>query len=181
MRGRDWEELLKLWFSRMGSGSTIVKTTAPVRVVRWNTRGKVHRGEFIGFFERAGQCDFEGGYFGLHCVLEAKSVANNRLPLSNIAEHQDRRMKRTAISGGIAGLLVLFGDPFCGYAVAYEEIVVLLDTTKRLSITEKWCDERARLSRATVKVFDGDAPSNEKALRMWIEHQGASARRRGLA
>lgn len=105
-RGRRWEEVLTASFATT-SDCSIVKTSAPVRVVRWPRAG-VSRGEFTGFFEAKATADYEGGWRGMACSLEAKSTQAERLWSFNsaISAHQMDRLRQCDDIGGLAGVLL---------------------------------------------------------------------------
>lgn len=104
--GRWWEDVVAMSLINV-EGSTIVPTSPPVRVVRWPGRGKIHKGEFIGYFESKGQCDFEGGYRGVHVALEAKRCSTARWNFKGaISDGQKHRMHEVTQWRGIAGVVL---------------------------------------------------------------------------
>jgi len=107
-KGRAWEEMIERSFHALDQ-CTVKKMVAPVRVVRWPGArpGRKNSGEFIGFFEKKGVCDFEGGFHGLVCSIEAKRTGAKRWPFSSISDHQLDRMRKTySEQQGVAGVLL---------------------------------------------------------------------------
>jgi recombination protein U len=107
-RGREWEDIITRSFKAVLMCS-VVKLCAPVRVVRFNKKGFKGRnsGEFTGYFEAKGVCDYEGGYDGAVVCIEAKRTTATRWAFSSIKQHQfDRMMDTFAVHRGIAGVLL---------------------------------------------------------------------------
>lgn len=123
-RGVDWELALEHSFAAL-PGSSIVKTDAPVQVLKMGKKAGLRPGQFIGYFKKGGQLDFEGGYQGQHCALDAKSTRQERFNFKAINTSQQLRMERTWLTGGLSGLLLRFqGDDNLEsdhlFAVGYE-------------------------------------------------------------
>lgn len=110
--GRAFEDLCTPGFELVGR-CTITKCAAPVRVVRYNKKKYKSRntGEFVGFFESKGTCDYEGGYQGVAVSIEAKHTSAARFPFSAIKDHQWVRLTATERMGGMAGVLLSWLHP----------------------------------------------------------------------
>jgi len=110
--GEDWEIMLKQSFRRMQDCS-IIKICTPVRVVQWQGHGKSRGTRFTGAFDDRATCDFEGGYCGYWCCLEAKQGTYGRrwYPGRAIKDHQVDRLDAAVHQGGIAGLLLRLRAP----------------------------------------------------------------------
>ena len=104
-RGKQWQNILSAEFGEFG-GHTIVKTDPPVRVFKMLGGAK-----FEGCFAAAGQCDFEGGFRGVHVCLEAKDCHDGAFPKAKIRDGQWKRLEAARETGAISGLLVRFAGP----------------------------------------------------------------------
>lgn len=112
-RGREWEDVLTRSFQRV-ERCTVIKTCAPVRVVRFPGKrrpGRRNTGEFTGYFEKKGACDYEGAFQCRVVCLEAKRTKAKRWAVSAIAPHQYERMAQTFVfQNGICGVLLAWDD-----------------------------------------------------------------------
>lgn len=126
-RGQEWEEICSRSFAVMDN-CTVMKMGAPVRVIRFIKRGpgrKAKGGEFVGYFEGKGSCDYEGGYRGVVASLEAKRTKQPRWPLASIKPHQIDRMRSTVNMGGVAGVLLCWDHDqgsTAYFGISFEEI-----------------------------------------------------------
>jgi hypothetical protein len=115
-RGTDWEEQIEAALQDVtmrGVKHTVVKTEAPVRMIR-----HVQGAQFLGVYTAPGMCDFEGGWpvtnggrGSVPVCLEAKETAQLRLNHydgKTIKTNQVIRLDQTLDMGGIAGALVRY-------------------------------------------------------------------------
>lgn len=102
-RGERWEDMLAEGFKALAAPHSIIKFEAPTKVVGPpNARVVVHT--------NSGPCDFEGGYRGVVCAIEAKDTAADFFELFQIKDHQRERLELTHRQGGIALVAVRMGD-----------------------------------------------------------------------
>lgn len=149
MLGRIWEQRILNAFRDIG-GCTVIKTAVPVRVVRFTAeKTKRRSGEFIGYFEGKGPCDFEGGWGSLFLSMEAKETKGTSIhwPVM-IPEHQQRRMHAVHMASGAAGLLLSFRNGEVGYGVAWWRFMLAAANSR--SISESWCSKEAALGIGVV-------------------------------
>jgi len=105
-RGKQFEKIIENTLESFGA-HTIVKTDPPVTRIG----GKDAKGRFTAVHRVGGQCDFEGGFMGLHVCLEAKDCGEDLFLKSRIRTHQWDRLYDTWQMGGVAGVLLRFcGD-----------------------------------------------------------------------
>jgi penicillin-binding protein-related factor A (putative recombinase) len=141
---------------------TIEQTSPPVQVVRHlkkNRKGGLRT--FEGFFKRKGMLDFEGGFMGKHCALDAKyhngtKATSHRWNFkSAIAEHQLQRMSDVDVAGGLSGIILAWehfdhGAPTLNwYGIPYHELWLTLDLDVK-SWTLENLDTHARASGCRV-------------------------------
>ena len=136
-RGQEWEDIITPSFAILDN-CTVMKMGAPVRVVRFVKRAKPGRpakgGEFVGFFEGKGSCDYEGGYAGLVVSVEAKRTKQPRWSFASIKPHQLARMRSTVDMGGVAGVLLAW-DHIEGssayFGISFEAIEIWMRSGKK--------------------------------------------------
>ena len=115
-RGTDWEDKIQMTLddmSMLGMRHTIVKTEAPVKVIR-----HVKGAQCLVVFTAPGQCDFEGAWplrgKDTRCVpvcIEAKETNQPRISITDGKAFKDSQVERldaTMKMVGIAGALVRF-------------------------------------------------------------------------
>ena len=105
-RGNWAEEILTPVFLTLPK-CTIVKTEANFKIIGY-TRMGVNKVAY-GYPEKKGVCDYEGGFHGIHCSIEAKrhQGTDSRWNFkSNIKPHQDARMRRALEFNEIAGVIL---------------------------------------------------------------------------
>lgn len=122
-RGRGWEDTLTPSFQALDC-CTIVKTTAPVAIHHFHDNGK-RGGAFTGHFTGGGPADYEGGWYGHHFVIEAKSTVEKRWRIYEaFKEHQIHRMQEAFNAGDVVGVLLrLTNGTRCSmYGIAWARI-----------------------------------------------------------
>lgn len=111
IRGNWSEEILTPIF-RSCPGSSIDKTEAPFKIVGYTWQ--VGRKVAYGYPMSSGLCDYEGGYFGRHCCIEAKrhDGKNSRWKFkSAIAQHQQDRLRRSIYFREVSAVILCWDNP----------------------------------------------------------------------
>ena len=101
-RGKQFEAIIQNTLRTFG-GHTIVKTDPAVTITKM-----LDKGLFQGRFKTGGQCDFEGGFQGIHVCLEAKDCHQEVFLKDRIRPGQWDRLYETWQMGAISGLLLRF-------------------------------------------------------------------------
>ncbi len=166
-QGRHFEEMLEYAFGQCGPDCTVVKTTAPVKVISWPRGDRRHKGTFTGCFEKKGTCDFEGGFHGIAVCLEAKETSKDHLLWDAIKAHQWDRMESTAEC--FVALWIIEADPPC--AVPISTMVALEPTLEAYSKSIPFssvqsCEKSKSLSfKSVISSF-----RNSKRIQLMLDH-----------
>lgn len=110
-RGNQMETQLTPLFKQMPHCS-IIKIEAPFKIVGYS-RGSRQKQAF-GYPEAKGGCDYEGGFKGIHSAIEAKRHDGKERRWnfkSNIAQHQQDRMRRAHYFKEISGIILCWDMP----------------------------------------------------------------------
>ena len=106
-RGRQWEQLLELFHARYeGRGEAVVlRTPPPMRILR-----ALSGGQFVAVYATEGPPDYVLLSRGIAIAAEAKDCVADRWQLSNLHEHQARRLSAWEEHGGL-GVVLLRHQP----------------------------------------------------------------------
>ena len=102
-------------------GCSIDKTEAPFKITGYSRQGRGQK-VMYGYPEVPGMCDYEGGYFGRHCLIEAKRHDGKKRRWNfnlSIRKNQHERMRRGIYFKEIPAVLLCWDDPADSGATPY--------------------------------------------------------------
>jgi recombination protein U len=137
-RGRAWEQTLDLFHARYESQrlAVVIRTPPPVKILR-----ALKPGQFVAVYAREGPPDYVVLADGVAIMAEAKHTTSERWSLSQLHEHQARRLEQWRSQGGCSVVLIRHAKSATSWAI---------DWRKLGPIWNRWALQRATGRRASA-------------------------------
>lgn len=130
-RGMDLENLINIAndYYLENNLAVIYKKPTPIQVNKYDYNTKRI---MDAFYKSPSTLDYNGIYKGKYVEFDAKNTEKSSLPLSNIANHQIKHIKRIINHGGIAFLLIMIQNNT--YVLDGKDLLNYINSTTRKSI-----------------------------------------------
>lgn len=130
-RGMDLEMLVNMANNNYVDNdiALIYKKPTPIQIVKYDYNKKRITD---AYYQTQSTLDYNGLYKGYYVEFDAKNTNSSILPLSNIASHQIKHIKRVLFHKGIAFLLIMTKNEI--YALNGYKLIDFIDNNSRKSI-----------------------------------------------
>ena len=137
-RGMELEELINKTNEKLVEDdiAIIYKKPTPIAVVKYNYNSKRITD---AYYQTQSTLDYNGIYKGYYIEFDAKNTNQNNLPLSNIAEHQIKHIKRIISHDGIVFLIIMILNEI--YVLDGIDVINFIDNNKRKSIPYEYINK----------------------------------------
>lgn len=130
-RGMDFEGLVNIANEKYIEDdiAIIYKKPTPIQIVKYDySNNRITD----AYYQSASTLDYNGIYKGKYIEFDAKSTNKSSLPLSNIADHQIKHIKRIINHKGIAFLLIMINSEI--YVLEGKKLIEFINNNERKSI-----------------------------------------------
>ena len=138
-RGMDLESLINKTNEQLLESdiAVIYKKPTPIHITKYDYDKKRITD---AYYEKESTLDYNGVYNGYYIEFDAKSTLQKNLPLSNIANHQIKHIRKVIKNKGIIFLIIWIQNKL--FALSGEDLLFFIDNDKKKSIPYNYIDDK---------------------------------------